>query len=330
MVDYDFSSGEGTLRIRDLGTVVEFWVQAGYTNFNWDPLKFSFTANGHTYYEDIDYNTGSPWVKVGSVSVTSSQTVTFRLLTATGTSSLAGPTTVSRYLDRATVPDPPTAPTFSGLWSTYVTVSFNDGDNGGIAIDTRRIGYGTSSSAPQQYITSDRSTKITGLTPNKVYYFWAQTHNSKGWSALSARRSIETLSVPPAPSKPMISAVTQTSAHVEFTVPTDTGGTPITSMELAYNTVNSVTGATIQTVGKISNVNNLHPGNTYYFWARSKNAIGYGPWSIVASAKTLAGAKIKVGLVYKDAVPYVKDSGVWKVATPWGRQGGIWKRSIGS
>lgn len=109
MVDYDYSSGEGTLRIRDLGSTIEFWVRAGYTSFRWDGLDFSVTANGSTTQHSINYATGADWQRVTTKTVTSTQTIGFRLLTATGTSSLGGPTTVSRVIDRGSVPSPPSA-----------------------------------------------------------------------------------------------------------------------------------------------------------------------------------------------------------------------------
>jgi len=326
MVDYNFASGEGTLRIRDLGTTVEYWVQAGYSNFWWQNLSFNITANGSTSTVEIDYPSGGAWYKVASRSISTSQTTIFKLNTATGTNSLAGPTTASKFLDRGSVPDAPTTPSISSITSTSVFATFADGDNGGLAIDTRRIGYGTSSAAPQAFITSDRSTTISGLTPGTTYYFWAQTHNSKGWSPYSGRSSAKTLKVPDAPSSVSLSAITQVSVYGTFKA-NGNGGATITAYQIARNTSNTLTGATIVSSDGSTTMTGLLPGRTYYFWARAQNSVGWGPWSVVSSAKTLAGAYVIYGGVPKAAVPYVKVDGVWKVARPWARNGGIWKES---
>ena len=327
MTDYIGASGEGDLMIRDLGTTVEYWVRAGYSNFYWTNLSFTITANGSSTTYEIDYPSGGNWYKITSRTITSSQTTTLKLNTATGTSSLAGPTTFSKYLDRGTIPDPPSTPAISSITSTSVYATFNDAaDNGGLTVDTRRIGYGTSSAAPQSFITSDRSTTITGLTPGTTYYFWAQTHNSKGWSAYSGRASAKTLKVPDAPSSVTLSSLTQVSVYGTFKA-NGNGGATITAYQIAYNTSNTTSGATIISSDGSTTITGLLPGTTYYFWARAQNSVGWSGWSAVSSTKTIAGAYVIYGGVPKPAVPYVRVGGVWKVARPWSRSGGIWKES---
>lgn len=327
MVDYDYSSGEGTLRIRDLGSTVEFWVKAGYTSFYWNGLDFNVTANGSTTPYSINYPSGADWYKVTSRTVSSSQTVTFRLLTDTNTSSLGGPTTASRFLDRGTVPDPPSIPTITSITSTSMFVTFSDGDNGGLSIDDREIGYRRSTvSYTEALVSSDGSTLITGLLPGTSYVVYARTHNSKGWSSYGPTRTIKTLKVPDAPSAVTLSQLTQTSVFGTFKDNWN-GGATITDRQIAVNTTNTTSGATLVISDGSTILNNLLPGTTYYFWARAMNSIGWGPWSAVSSTKTIAGAFVIYGGVPKPAVPYVKDAGVWKVARPWSRNGGFWKES---
>jgi hypothetical protein len=324
--DHNRASGDGTLKIRDYGGTVEFWVQAGYDNFHWENLSFSYTANGVTRNVDYDYPLGGDWKRVASVVVNTSQTVTFRLLESTGTQSLAGPTTFSVALDRDTVPAAPDPPTFSSVGSTSVMVSFTDNSNGGASIDSRQIGYRKdTTTAPLISVSSDGSTLITGLTPGHLYYFWARVHNYKGWSSYSSSRSVVMLSVPPAPSSPVLSAITQNSLHAVFSG-NGTGGTPVIEWQLGYGT------DPITPTDFISQYNtdlvDLDPGKIYYFWARGRNSVGWGPWSAVSSAMLIAGASVKVDLVWKRAVPYVKVDGVWKVARPWSRLSGAWRETI--
>jgi len=71
----------------------------------------------------------------------------------------------------------------------------------------------------------------------------------------------------------------------------------------------------------------LQPGTTYYFWARGRNAKGWGPWSARSTGRTIAGARVKQNGVWKDAIPYVKVNGVWKLARPYSKVNGTWKKS---
>lgn len=317
----------GEMQIRDTGTRVEFWLNShNSTTFNHD-LPWGRTVNGDTNNSfHFDYYANAGWQKLGDWSVTTSQTVTFRIFD-TGTSGFGGPTTFNQFIDRATVPAAPSTPVISAIGSTSVVVTFSDGSNGGATIDSRRIGYGTSSSAPTTYVASDGSDTISGLTPGTVYYFWAQTHNAKGYSALSGRATATTLRVPDAPTNPVLSDVGPTSITVSW-APNGTGGTPITGYDIGFNTTNTspsvVNSASASPYTQIG----LSPGVTYYFWVRAKNSVGNGPWSGSSSVATLAGARIKVSGVYKFAIPYVKVAGVWRLAQPYVKLSGVWKETI--
>lgn len=319
------------MMIRDTGSVVEFWFKAGYENNYWYGMPFNWTANGTTTYKKIDYPTGADWKKVGSVTISVSQTVTFRLLEASGTSGMGGPTTFSHAIDRATKPAPPTTPVISTITSTSVYVTFSDGSNGGAAIDARQIAYSTLSSTPSSTtsyptVSSDRSTTITGLTPGTTYYFWARTHNSEGWSNWSGRATAKTLRVPDAPSVPLLSSARMTSVDVAFSAPAYNGGSSIVEYQIGYGTSSASPTSTVSAISP-QVVAGLAPGTVYYFRTRARNSVGWSAWSGAASVRTIAGAWVKVGAEWKLAVPYVKVAGVWKLAEPWVRSVGVWKRT---
>lgn len=199
MVDYFKVTGDnpnpdykGSMMIRDLGTTVEFWIRAGSENTWRDNMPYGWTVNGSTGTSTKDYPTGRDWLFLRSFTVTTSQTVTFRLF-ETNTEGLGGPTTFSQYISRSAVPDPPTRPNISQIMPTSVYVTFSDGDSNGSTITDRYIGYGTNSTTVQTTVPSDRSTTITGLKPGTQYYFWARTKNARGLSSWSPRATAKTL-----------------------------------------------------------------------------------------------------------------------------------------
>lgn len=327
MTDYTKTTGvNGKMVIRDTGTDVEFYFQAGYSSDWWNGMPFNWTANGTTTSKTINYPTGRPFYKVGEVRITDSQTVTFRLTDGSSASGIGGPTTFSQAIKRDTIPAKPSTPVISNITASSVHVTFSDGDNGGDAIDARQIGYGTSSTSVQQTVSSDRSTTISGLSAGTTYYFWARTHNSEGWSAWSGRASAKTLNVPDAPSTPLLSSARMTSVDVAFSA-NGNGGSTITGFEIGWST--SSTGAPTSSVAAKSPqvVTGLSPGTVYYFRTRAKSAVGWSAWSGAASVRTVAGAYVKVGAEWKLAVPYVKVGGVWKIAEPWVKSVGVWKRT---
>jgi hypothetical protein len=132
--------------------------------------------------------------------------------------------------------------------------------------------------------------------------------------------------VPDAPSAPTISGVTQVSATVSWTAPFN-GGTTITSYQVGYGTSSSAPTTTV-TATSPKVVTGLTPGIKYYFFVRAINVVGNGPWSVPSNATMIAGARVNVSGVWKQAVPYVKDAGVWKLARPWDKVLGIWKETI--
>lgn len=326
MTDYTKSTGSsGTMMIRDTGTWVEFWLKAGSTTFN-HQLPWAYVINGVTSsWREFDFKSGGSWQKLSSWLVDDSQTVTFKIGDS-GTSGLGGPTTFSASISRAKLPSPPSAVTLSNVTATNVYGTFTDGANGGSAIDDRQIGYGTSTTTVQHIVSSDRSTTIVGLVPGTVYYFWARTHNSVGWSGWGPRSSARTLTVPDAPTMPVLSNITPISVTAK-TSPNWNGGAAITKYQFGWGPSSTAPANTVETVSTTANISGLTPGTKYYFWARAWNSQGWSNWSAASSNVTSPGARINVNGVWKNAVPYVKVDGVWRMARPYGRVSGVWKET---
>lgn len=314
MTDYTVPSGAGSLMIRDLGSRVEFWARAGYS-ISWNNLRFNYTANGSTIAKTIDmYDTA--WHLVAAITVSTSQTVYFRLLDATGTTSIEGPTTISHYLSRSTVPPPPDPVTFGSVTATSLIAYFTSNGDGGAAA-TYQLGWGLSSTGPQHILTSDGSTQVNGLQPGYIYYFWARGVNANGYGGWSARTYKVTL---PSSAPPSVTDIRQGSVFVK--TPTTINGA--TSRQIGYGKDPNTPTTVITTSG--TTLTGLEIGAVYYFRSRGINASGTGPWSTAVSARIPSGARVFSNGVWKNAIPYVKVNGVWKMAEPWGKVAGVWKR----
>lgn len=146
-----------------------------------------------------------------------------------------------------------------------------------------------------------------------------------GWRSLP---HIQTARVPDAPTPAGFSDITQNAIRYHFQGHYD-GGSPIREWQALWQdaTANGPqhsywsNGSTLLGPG-------LAPGRTYNFWSRGRNDIGWGPWSAVSSARTIAGARVKHEGQWREAVPYVKHNGAWKLAQPYSKINGIWRRSI--
>jgi len=137
---------------------------------------------------------------------------------------------------------------------------------------------------------------------------------------------IQTSTVPPAPDSLGVDTIEQTSMRYRFSSNGD-GGSDILQWQIGYGTSPTATQSLISSNGT-STITGLQPGTTYYFWARGRNANGWSPWSTRSSGRTIAGARVRVAGVWKEAIPYVKVNGVWKVALPHVRVNGVWKKSV--
>lgn len=325
MVDYTRSTGSsGTMMIRDLGSTVEFWLKAGAGTWAAD-LPYGWTVNGSTGTAEYNFNSSGSWQKLRSFTVTTDQTVTFRLFD-TGTAGLGGPTTFSHAIERSTIPGQPGAPTFSNLTNTSVDVSFTDGSNGGDPIDSRQLGWANGiTGSVTTTVSSDGSTHFAGFTPGQTISVWSRTHNSNGYSPYSARSIVTFHDVPDAPGAVVLTNPTMTKVHAKFTG-NGNGGSSILEWRIGYGT--SSTAPTSYSTGFDMDITGLTPGVINYFWAQGRNAYGWGPLSARSSIKLPAGARLNVGGVWKDAVPYVRVGGIWKPAEPYVKDLGVWMKPL--
>lgn len=132
------------------------------------------------------------------------------------------------------------------------------------------------------------------------------------------------ITVPPAPSPLPFGDTTPTSLTYRFSS-NGNGGSKILEWQIGYGTSPTKVQKTIKS-GGTTMITGLQPATIYYFWSRGRNAKGWSAWSVRVHRRTDAGAWVKIGKVWKEAIPYVRVKGKWRVAEAWGRSGGKWKK----
>lgn len=325
MVDYVQSiSASTTMMIRDTGGNVEFWIQTGSQTWN-NEQPWSYRANGVDspvlYYRLLR---GGFWQKFGEEFIHYDQDVRFSI----ANSGIGFPSyDFFHHITRVTTPGPPIMQQTYAISSTYIHIEFAAGNSGGSAVLEWQIGYGADSNYPQYYWTSSGTSDVGPFVPGERVYFWTRGRNSTGWGAWSTRTEATTWKVPAAPSPITFSQVKQTSVMTLFADRSD-GGNLILERQLGYG-LDPDTQESFADVPEsgIKLVTGLDPGELHYFWGRSRNSVGWGPWSDRRSVYLASGARVLVGSIWKRAVPYVRHAGVWKIAKPYVKDAGVWKET---
>lgn len=228
----------------------------------------------------------------------------------------------------ATVPPRPTLLSATALSSSTIRVIFEGNGDGGSVILAWQIGYGTNPTTPQGLVDSDGNTVLGGFSPGQRIYFWARGRNAIGWGPWSNRGSAVTWKVPNAPQPVITRGETQTTVVASFVDGYD-GGTPIIEWQIGYGLNAEGPDLFVNDTFHIASfiLTNLEPGGTYYFWARTRNVVGWSAWSARSQKNLIAGARVRVGYQMLRAVPYVRVGGVWKVARPWVKSGAAWRET---
>lgn len=227
----------------------------------------------------------------------------------------------------ATVPPYPNLKSVTPISPTEFRVVITSRGTGGSPILEWQIGYGTNGVGPTYSTMSDGDTIVGGFNSGQSVFFWARVRNAIGWSAWSYRRSATTFKGPVAPSAVSFSNVTQTSATGRFTDKKNDKNN-IIERQIAYGLdPNTPTDSITATTG-VASLTNLQAGKVYYVWARSRNSLGWGPYSTRSILNLIAGARIfTVPGGWRKAVPYVRVDGVWRRVQPYVKAAGVWRKT---
>jgi hypothetical protein len=327
MTDYVISiSASAQMMVRDTGGQVEFWFHTGPSSWNNDQ-PYSFFANGSgSGTRKFRMVRGGNWQFVDSVYVGYDQDISW---TINGTGTGFPTSTQYQHIQRSTPPQQPYLRSVTPISSSAFNIVFWDQYDGGSPILERGIGWGSSSSGPTSTGWSDGDEPIGGFSSGQHVYFWARVRNAQGWSGWSNRGEGTTWQVPPPPTAPTFYNVSQKSVGVSFPFATLSGNAPTLEKEFRYgkDPTGAVILGTVTVDETVEYIYNLDPGQAYYFWGRSRNSVGWGPWSPAYRLDLVAGARVLVGGTWKRAIPYVRVAGVWKVAEPWIKNQGGWTKS---
>lgn len=198
MADYtrQVNGGTGVMLIRDQGGWVEFHITAGNGSAYDYNLGWAWYANGTSGGGTFRYNPGAGWQYLGAVYVSSSQNVTFHK-NDSGSIGLGGATDFTVWIQRSTVPPPPTHVSFSLITHETVRTTFSGQGDGGSGILEWQISFGTNGSSPEAggngHYSSSGTNDFSGLKPGQYYAAWARGRNANGWGGWSAGNAFETL-----------------------------------------------------------------------------------------------------------------------------------------
>lgn len=169
---------------------------------------------------------------------------------------------------------------------------------------------------------------------NARYYYYSQM-NLAGAGAASVNTGYRDLpripKRPASPGQPTFSEALPTSVRVSWTASPNGNGAPVSAYVLRRWDNEAGTGAYTDIVvyGLTQSVTGLTPGQKYRFVVYAYNSAydngGYSLASAGSVIQMLAGVRIRVGGVYKLAIPYVKVDGKWKLASPYVKKGTVWK-----
>lgn len=226
------------------------------------------------------------------------------------------------------LPPAPTKPAISEITHNSMKVQFAAQGDGIPSIDSWQIGYGTDPNVVLQFLNSFGVSTVTGLNPGTTYYFWARGHSPIGYGPWSVRSDpVTTLGFPGQLTPPTLTEVKQTSLTATFSGGSD-GGTPITAYQIGYSTSPVNNPSTVFTKTSPALITGLPPATTLYFRVRAQNAAGWSSWSAATMVRTVAGARVKVGAIWKEAIPYVRSGGTWRLAAPRAKILGVWKETL--
>lgn len=256
--------------------------------------------------------------------------------TISGYEAFSGTHTVSGSVTIAARPyGAPAAPSGVGATrnsATQITVNWTNNPTTGEPYQTTDVQRSVDGGAFADISIGGSATRTsfvdTSVQPGHYYRYqvraWNQYAGASAWVATG-----NVLNVPATPAAPTIGAVTQCTATVSFTLPSN-GGSAITNT--IFRLYSAATGGTLLASDPdVSTVTSyvftgLTPYTDYWAEVAVTNGVGTSSPSPRSKITTSPSGYVKVAGAWKPYVAYVNVGGVWKVvAQSYVNVGGVWK-----
>ena len=269
---------------------------------------------------------GVVWSTTSTPTIVLSTKTTNGAVTGTYTSSITGLAPATLYFVRAYATNSigtsygpernfttlAIAPTISATSSaTSITASSASiggiiTSDGGAAVTTRGVVYGTSSGSATYSVTSGTGTgtytiSITGLTPATTYFARSFATNSVG-TVYGSETNFATIAIAPTLTTNAVSSITKYAASAGGTI-TSNGGSVITASGICWSTTATPTISDSKTTDGTtsgtftSSITGLTVGTTYFVRAYATNAIGtsYGAAQSFTTLSTPIQTAVLIG-----------------------------------
>lgn len=176
------------------GNDVKFFVRSGLTA-TWvgtPGFGTSVYANGGWIGLSnlANYSNSTDWREVGTIHVTTSQTITFHI-NASGTQGFGGPTDFPLWISRASPPPAPTPLGADQIKHQKFRYRFSGNGDGGAPVLEWQIGYGYNANSPQWTASSSGTSEVGTFIPGSIVYIWSRGRNAAGWGPWSARTTVQ-------------------------------------------------------------------------------------------------------------------------------------------
>ena len=279
---------------------------SGAAQVSWDPpTDLPDGQSAWLYYLFKSDDNGDFWSQLAVIhaptlsytdnSVSSGRTYGYRLRAAYGVNldrSVPGDYSEPAYIKLSTAPGKVSSLTVTSVSASIIDLSWSAPSyDGGSPVTGYRVDIRTVT--PQAYVRLDETTstsyRVTGLNHSTQYRILVRPVNNTGAGIQTAITSTTTAATrPDAAPRLTATATGRTSIDISWTLPVETGGSPITAGQIGVSRNGTTDDGYIGvSPGALSATDKgLQPNTIYYYRIRLQNSEGVSPWSDYVSATT--------------------------------------------